>query len=141
MSDATAGGANTAQRFAASLKYDDNGLIPAVIQDATDNTVLMVAYMNSEAVLRTLTAGRTHFYSRSRRKMWMKGEESGNVQEVVEVLFDCDADCLLIRVIQRGGAACHTGYRSCFFRSVGLDGVVRTKGTPLFDPAKVYGQK
>jgi phosphoribosyl-AMP cyclohydrolase len=141
MSDATAEGANTAQRFAASLKYDDHGLIPAVIQDATDNTVLMVAYMNSEAVLRTLSTGRTNFYSRSRRKMWMKGEESGNVQEVVEVLFDCDADCLLIRVIQRGGAACHTGYRSCFFRSVGQDGAVRTQGKPLFDPAKVYGQK
>lgn len=140
MSDAITG-TSSPERFADGLKYDADGLIPAVIQDAADNVVLMVAYMNREAVLRTLATGRTHFYSRSRRKMWMKGEESGNVQEVVAVLFDCDADCLVVRVNQRGGAACHTGYRTCFYRSVDRDGTVRTHGQPLFDPISVYGKK
>jgi len=98
------------------LKYDDKGLIPAVIQDWQNNEVLMVAYMNTESLRRTVETGLTWFWSRSRQKFWQKGETSGNVQRVKNILFDCDQDTLLIRVEQIG-PACHTGKRSCFFRS------------------------
>lgn len=100
----------------AGLKFDDRGLIPAVIQDATSGEVLMVAYMNQESVNRTVETGLTWFWSRSRQKFWQKGETSGNVQRVKDILFDCDQDTLLIKVDQTG-PACHTGARSCFFRS------------------------
>ena len=98
------------------LKFDDNGLIPAVVQDARSNEVLMVAYMNAESLKRTVETGRTWYWSRSRKKFWQKGETSGNVQQVKEILYDCDQDTLLVRVDQTG-PACHTGSRSCFFRS------------------------
>jgi phosphoribosyl-AMP cyclohydrolase len=116
--------------FLDSLKYDDKGLIPAVVQDCENGEVLMVGYMNREAVGRTLTSGRTCFWSRSRQKYWVKGETSGHVQAVKGVYFDCDKDCLLVKVEQTG-AACHEGYRTCFFRKVDSDGEVETLGERL----------
>lgn len=103
------------------LKFDRDGLIVSVVQDAETGDVLMVAYMDPESVFRTLRDRRTWFYSRSRKRYWMKGEESGNVQDVVSVAYDCDADALLVKVHQRGsGVACHTGARSCFYREFPL---------------------
>ena len=98
------------------LKYDDKGLIPAVVQDWKSGEVLMVAYMNAGALQRTVDTGLTWFWSRSRRKFWQKGETSGHIQKVKDILYDCDQDTLLIKVDQTG-PACHTGERSCFFRS------------------------
>ncbi|MBI5049431.1 MAG: phosphoribosyl-AMP cyclohydrolase [Nitrospirae bacterium] len=100
------------------LRYDEKGLIPAIIQDIEDNEVLMLAYMDKTALEKTVQTGRTHFWSRSRQKYWMKGETSGNIQLVREILYDCDEDTLLIRVEQLGMGACHTGNRSCFYRSI-----------------------
>lgn len=96
------------------LRFDDRGLIPAIIQDAQSGEVLMLAYMNREALQRTLESGETHFWSRSRRALWHKGETSGNVQKVIEIRSDCDGDALLIRVLP-AGPACHTGKVTCFF--------------------------
>jgi phosphoribosyl-AMP cyclohydrolase len=110
-----------------------NGLIPVVVQDAESRQVLMVAYANDEAVRLTRKTGFAHFYSRSRKKLWKKGEESGHVQKVREILVDCDEDCLLYLVDQTG-AACHTGYRTCFYRT--LDGDII--GERVFDPSLVY---
>lgn len=101
------------------LKYDEKGLIPAIIQDKDTGDVLMMAYMNENSLRMTIETGFTHFWSRSRQKYWKKGETSGNVQEVKEIYYDCDADTILIKVIQRGGIACHTGNRTCFFRKIG----------------------
>jgi len=101
------------------IKYDANGLVPVIIQDYKNNEVLMVAYMNGESLKITLETGVTHFWSRSRQKLWKKGETSGHLQEVKEVLIDCDQDALIMKVDQKV-AACHTGYRSCFYRK--LDG-------------------
>ena len=122
-----------------ALKFDDKGLIPAVIQDAKDGTVLMVAYMNRESLRRTLRLKKSVFWSRSRKSFWVKGESSGNVQKVKEIRIDCDGDCLLVKVEQIGGAACHTGQRSCFYRKVRVGGRLQIMSRPLFDPAKVYG--
>ena len=108
-----------AEQIADSITFDQNGLVPAVIQDYDNGEVLMVAYMNRDALAKTLATGTTHFWSRSRKKMWLKGESSGHTQRVQEIRVDCDADCLLIKVDQNV-AACHTGYRSCFYRR--LDG-------------------
>ncbi|MBI5409205.1 MAG: phosphoribosyl-AMP cyclohydrolase [Nitrospirae bacterium] len=102
------------------LKYDDKGLIPAIIQDIKSGNVLMMAYMDKTALEKTLETGKTHFWSRSRKKYWMKGETSGNVQLVKEILYDCDEDTLLIKVEQTGSGACHTGNRTCFFRSINI---------------------
>jgi len=99
------------------LRFDDRGLIPAIVQDATTADVLMLAYMNAESLERTIETGETHFWSRSRGRLWHKGETSGHTQAVVEIRLDCDADALLVRVRQRG-VACHTGERSCFYRSL-----------------------
>ena len=120
------------------LKYNDQGLIPAIVVDVESRQVLMMAWMNAEALKMTLQTGRTHFWSRSRQKFWMKGEASGHVQEVRGVYVDCDADALLIEVVQHG-AACHEGYRSCFFRELhrGNWEVIAEK---VFDPEKTYGQ-
>jgi len=109
------------------LKYDDNGLIPAVIQDAENGDVLMVAYMNRESIVETVETGKTWFWSRSRKKYWMKGESSGHTQEVQEILYDCDADCLLVKVIQNGPGACHTNERSCFYRRMYPDAALLSK--------------
>lgn len=100
------------------LKYDDRGLIPAIIQDMNTGEVLMMAYMNENSLKMTIETGYTHFWSRSRQKYWKKGETSGNVQEVKEILVDCDADTLLIKVIQHGKGACHTDHRTCFYRNI-----------------------
>ncbi len=119
------------------LKLDNKGLIPVVVQDVKDNTVLMVAYMNRESLRRTLKLKKCVFWSRSRKSFWLEGESSGNVQKVKEIRIDCDGDCLVIKVDQIGCAACHTGHRSCFYRKVKGDRLVTT-GKPLFDPRKVY---
>lgn len=113
------------------------GLLPAVVQDSDTGEVLMLAYMNAEAYRRTLETGKAWFYSRSRDKYWMKGESSGHVQEVLEVRVDCDADAVLLKARQVGGAACHTGHRSCFFRRVDGERWV-VEGQPVFDPSEVY---
>jgi len=114
-----------------------HGLVPAVIQDYADGQVLMVGFMNREAWERTLAEGEVVYYSRSRRGMWKKGETSGNVQKVKDIFIDCDDDTLLIIVEQVGGAACHTGYRTCFYRRV-IDGKPVEEGTRVFDPDDVY---
>jgi phosphoribosyl-ATP pyrophosphohydrolase/phosphoribosyl-AMP cyclohydrolase len=99
------------------IKYDASGLVPAIVQDAETNEVLMLAYMNAESLEFTLSSGETHFWSRSRQELWHKGATSGNIQHVVEVKVDCDADTLLIRV-QPAGPACHTGNQTCFYREM-----------------------
>lgn len=101
------------------LKYDANGLIPAIIQDAKNGDILMMAYMNETSLKTTIETGFTHFWSRSRQKYWKKGETSGSLQEVKEIYYDCDADTLLVKVIQHGEGACHTGERTCFYRKIG----------------------
>ncbi len=121
----------------AGLKYDEQGLIPAIIQDAATGEVLMMAYMNEESLERTLETGFTHFWSRSRRKFWKKGETSGHVQEVREILTDCDRDTLLIKVVQHGPGACHTGHRSCFYSNLKGEEVARK----VFSEAEVYGKR
>jgi phosphoribosyl-AMP cyclohydrolase len=121
-----------------TIDFDKSGgLVPAIAQDANTGQVLMMAWMNREAYDETLRTGRAVYFSRSRGKLWRKGEESGNVQEVREMYIDCDADTVLLKVHQIGGAACHEGYASCFFRKVEPDGLV-VVGQRLFDPAKVY---
>ena len=116
-----------------NLKFDEKGLIPVVVQDIHTRDVLMVAWANEEAISRTLDSGFAHYYSRSRKKIWKKGESSGHVQRIVNVLMDCDEDTLLYEVEQTGGA-CHMGYYSCFYRT--LEGVIiREK---IFEPGEVY---
>jgi len=100
------------------IKYDASGLVPAIVQDAETNEVLMMAYMNAESLALTIEKGETWFWSRSRQELWHKGATSGNIQRVVEVRVDCDADTLLI-LVNPAGAACHTGERSCFYRNIG----------------------
>ena len=114
-------------------KFDSNGLITAISQDAKTGQILMVAYMNKEALDFTIQTGNAVFYSRSRKKLWKKGEESGHFQKVVKILTDCDGDCLLYQVEQEG-AACHMGYVSCFYRTLAGEIV----GIKVFDPEKVY---
>ncbi len=122
--------------------FSKSELIPVIAQDYETGDVLMLAYMNREAYEETLRTGRVCYYSRSRQKLWRKGEESGNVQEVKEIYFDCDADTLLIKVNQIGGAACHEGYRSCFFRKIDPQtGEVTVVGERVFDPKEVYKKK
>lgn len=121
------------------LKTDRDGLVPAVIVDHETKEVLMVGYMNEEALRLTLEKGTTVFWSRSRQKLWAKGETSGHVQKVMRILADCDADTLLVEV-EQVGAACHEGYRSCFYREVGKDGTLTVIAKRIFDPKKVYGQ-
>lgn len=118
------------------LKFDTDGLIPAIIQDVQTNEVLMMAYMNQEAVGKTLATGTTWFYSRSRRKLWQKGETSGHYQYVKETYYDCDADTLLFKV-EQVGEACHEGYRSCFHYDL-QDG--QTAGAQTTDPVNIYGE-
>jgi phosphoribosyl-AMP cyclohydrolase len=108
------------------------------VQDWKDGAVLMVAYMNKEAVKRTLKTRKATFWSRSRQKFWVKGESSGNIQKIKNIYYDCDGDCILVNVDQVGDAACHTGFRSCFFTEVTKDGSTKVKGKRIFDPKKVY---
>nr|WP_320114929.1 bifunctional phosphoribosyl-AMP cyclohydrolase/phosphoribosyl-ATP diphosphatase HisIE [uncultured Desulfuromonas sp.] len=126
-------------RLVEQLKFDDNGLVPCITQDVDSGEVLMLAYMNEEAVENTLNTGKVHYYSRSRGKQWMKGESSGHVQKVREIRYDCDGDTLLIKV-EQVGAACHTGRRSCFY-SVWDDSQLVIDGEPEVDVTSVYGEK
>lgn len=120
------------------LKFDKAGLIPAIIQDYENNEVLMMAFMNREALQKTVEFGRVCFWSRSRQEYWIKGETSGHTQTVKSIAYDCDGDALLIKVEQKGGA-CHVGYRSCFFREVSSNGnSSRIVGEKVFNPDKVY---
>lgn len=114
-----------------------NGLLPVITQDAGDGRVLMLAYMNDLAWEKTIATGKAHYWSRSRQKLWCKGEESGHVQMVREVYLDCDLDAILLKVEQIGEAACHTGYRSCFYRRYS-DGRLEAVEKPVFDPKEVY---
>jgi len=114
-----------------------NGLVTAIAQDATTSEILMLANMNEDSFALTLELGEAVYWSRSRNKLWHKGEESGNVQKVKELFIDCDGDAILLKVEQIGGAACHTGKRSCFFRKL-EDGGVIDVGTQIFDPKEVY---
>ncbi len=116
-----------------------DGLVPVIIQDASSHEVLMLGYMNQEAWEETLRTRRASFWSRSRKKLWTKGETSGHFQEVKEILLDCDGDALLLRVDQRGGAACHTGFRSCFHHRYEEKGWALV-GEKVFDPKEVYGK-
>lgn len=113
------------------------GLIPAIAQDYKTNEVLMLAYMNELAWNKTLETGKATYWSRSRNELWVKGESSGNVQLVKEILIDCDVDAVVIKIEQVGGAACHTGYRSCFFRRITTNGE-ETVGEKIFNPEEVY---
>jgi phosphoribosyl-AMP cyclohydrolase len=115
------------------------GLLPAIVQDAQSGEVLMVAYMSPESYAETLATGRAIYYSRSRKQLWRKGEQSGNVQQVRAVYLDCDRDTILLKVHQIGGAACHEGYRSCFYREVTPQGL-KIVGRKVFDPDEVYGK-
>ncbi len=117
-----------------------NGILPAIAQDATTGEVLMLAYMNEESFAETLASGRAVYFSRSRNRLWRKGEESGHYQIVKEIYIDCDNDAILLKVEQVGGAACHTGYRSCFYRVLTPEGL-KPVGQPVFDPEEVYGKK
>ena len=113
------------------------GLLPAIVQDATSGAVLMLAFMNQEAWDLTCKTREAHYFSRSRQKLWHKGDTSGHVQRVKEIFLDCDADTVLLKVEQVGGAACHEGYASCFYRRFQEDGW-QVVGTPVFDPKEVY---
>jgi phosphoribosyl-AMP cyclohydrolase len=115
------------------------GLLPAIVQDFETNEVLMLAYVNRESFDKTVETGKATYWSRSRNALWVKGETSGNLQLVREIRIDCDSDTVLFKVDQKGGAACHLGYRSCFFRSV-EDGETKMVGEKIFDPEDVYGK-
>lgn len=122
----------------ATLTFDSQGLVPAVIQDDVTNEVLMVAFMNEEALRLTRETGYTHFFSRSRQKIWPKGEQSGNTQEVRAIFVNCEQNSLLVRVVQHGGAACHEGYHSCYYRRLQPDDTLQIVAERVFDPAVVY---
>ena len=114
------------------------GLVPAIVQDWKTGEVLMIAYMNAESWAKTQETGKACFWSRSRKRLWLKGETSGHLQVVKEAYLDCDNDALLLKVEQLGGAACHTGYRTCFYRRI-VEDRVETEGERVFDPKEVYG--
>ena len=113
------------------------GLVPTIVQDFKTGDVLMLAYMNPDAFNATLSTGKATYYSRSRQSLWVKGETSGNIQRIKEIYIDCDDDTVLLKVEQLGGAACHTGHRSCFYKKV-EDGSIRVTQDPVFDPREVY---
>ncbi len=120
------------------LNFDKTGgLVPAIVQDYQSGEILMLAYMNSDAFNATLSTGKATYYSRSRQTLWVKGETSGNIQLIKEIYIDCDDDTVLLKVEQLGGASCHTGYRSCFYKKV-EEGSIRVMGKPVFDPREVY---
>lgn len=122
----------------AAIKFDQNGLVPAIAQQHDSGEVLMMAWMNREAIEQTLKTGHAHYYSRSRGKLWRKGESSGQTQRLVEFLVDCDGDTVLLRVAQEG-VACHTGHRACFFRAV-RDSKLEEVAPVLVPPEKLYAE-
>ena len=124
----------------AQLRFDENGLIPAIAQDAADGTILMVAWMNADALRETVASGHAVYWSRSRQRLWRKGEESGHRQKLREIRLDCDADVILLKVEQEGGIACHTGRRSCFFQRLDTSGKpVWVSVDPILkDPEDIY---
>lgn len=127
--------------FVKHLKFNGDGLIPAIVQDAFNGRVLMMAWMNESALEKTVQTGKTHFWSRSRQKFWMKGESSGHTQNVKDIAYDCDGDTLLVQV-EQDGAACHEGYRSCFFTSIDQDGANSKITEPMLkSPEEIYGKK
>ena len=126
-------------KISARVKFDEKGLVPAITQDFKSGHVLMMAYMNLEAFEKTVETGKVHYYSRSRRKLWLKGESSGHMQVVKELFLDCDGDTILIKVDQTK-AACHTGHYSCFYRKVDGDSLIEIS-EKLFDEGEVYGDK
>lgn len=115
-----------------------HGLLPAVVQDHLSGKVLMLAYINSDSWEKTQETGEAHYWSRSRKEIWHKGGTSGHIQKIKDIYVDCDNDTVLFRVEQVGGAACHTGFESCFHQKVGLDGEITIEGEKVFDPEKVY---
>ena len=123
------------------LNFDKfaDGLMPAIVQEYATGEILMLAYINRLSWQKTLETGKAHFWSGSRNTLWLKGESSGHVQCIREILVDCDADTVVFQVEQLGGAACHTGHKSCFFRRV-RDGELQVEGEKIFDPEKVYGR-
>lgn len=126
--------------FIDKLKFNEDGLIPAIVQEQGTGRVLMMAWMNRASLEKTIETGKTCFWSRSRQKFWIKGESSGHTQAVKDIAFDCDGDTLLLQVEQIG-AACHEGYKSCFFRSVEKDGGERVTEQQLETPEQIYGKK
>lgn len=122
-----------------SLDFNKNseGILPAIAQDYKTGEILMLAYINDEAFAKTLETGKAHYWSRSRNKLWLKGESSGHIQEIHDILVDCDLDTVIYKVNQLGGAACHKGYKSCFYRTVQGD-ELHIQGKKVFDPADVY---
>ena len=126
--------------FISKLKFNADGLIPAIVQDFQTGRVLMMAWMNDASLKSTIETGKTHFWSRSRQKFWMKGESSGHTQTVKQISFDCDGDTLLIQASQNG-AACHEGYQSCFFRALDADGTISITEEQLQTPEEIYGKK
>jgi len=128
-------------------RFNEDGVLPAIASDARSGEVLMLAWMNAEALRLSIETGIAHYWSRSRRKLWKKGEESGNIQKIIEIRTDCDQDAIWMKVEPQGiGAACHTGHKSCFYRSIPLGGTVSPEmkmnppaQAPLFDPKKIYG--
>jgi phosphoribosyl-AMP cyclohydrolase len=129
---------NTTDAWLNEVHWDANGLIPAVAQDAATGDILMVAWMNREALALTAAEGRAVYWSRSRKKLWRKGEDSGHVQQLRELRLDCDNDVIVLKVEQLGGIACHTGRRSCFYRLL-RDGQWQTVDPVLKDPQSIYG--
>ena len=120
------------------IKFDEKGLIPCITQDYSDGQVLMMAYMNRESLEKTIKEKKACYFSRSRKKLWLKGEESGNIQKVKEIYIDCDKDSILLKVEQTGGCACHDGYRSCFYRKLEESGW-QVSGKRVKDPKNMYG--
>ena len=123
--------------FSLNFKKSGDGLLPAIAQDYKSGEVLMLAYINKEAFDKSLSSGKAHYWSRSRNKLWLKGETSGNVQIIKDILIDCDEDTVIYKVDQIGGAACHKGYSTCFYRVV-TGNNLEERGIQIFDPAEVY---
>ncbi len=132
--------ANQQEDFFDKLKFNADGLIPAIIQEHRSGRVLMMAWMNAASIRQSMETGKTHFWSRSRRKLWMKGETSGHTQTIKQITFDCDGDTLLVQVEQTG-AACHKGYLSCFYRTVDSRNQIAVIETRLQTPEAIYGEK